>query len=813
MKRYHYKRIIAAVMSFMMTALLIGGCGSEGQQADGKDGQETDGNLAADGGSQTGGASADGTAMGRYMEEIIDLSDKLKGANGNLFALEDGELAVTEVMNLIYLSNDCGKSWETEELDVLDDLYEQDRYVDEYAIGADGTIGMICVPMTTGEDKGVAENEDGVREDIAEDGNFTEIAEDEVNFFSNFTAIIIRDNGTQIQVTLPQKEECPKHMWIADDGTVYVGTDGEELYEIAEDGSGKVYLTLEDAPQLIQFLGRYMIIDGWNYDDLVIYDMEAKEYVEDIVLSDFVRENYGNRSFNGGSFYDMYFFGGEDDVLYLAGKQGVHRHVIGGSAIEQIIDANLSSFGNPSYKVLGMVAMDNNEFVTLFSGARLVHYTYDPTVPTVPSESIKAYSLRENTMLRKAIALYQSAHPEVYVEYEIGIEDDGSVTKEDALKKLNTEIMAGEGPDLLILDDIPADSYMEKGLLKDLTPIVDSLEGDEKLFDNIVDAFRQDDGLYMIPCEANLPTMMGQEKYVSQMTNLEGVADGMEELRQDNPQKDLLMLCSPKAIMRNFIPASAPAWMTADGTLDKNAIEEFYVQMKRIYDAQMDGLPEEAIADYKQLDEEQIQYYAEGFEDMDFLYYTMDEYHYLRGARQILAGALGYAYAYAELTSVQRVKGFEEEVIIPMNGLCDNVFCASTLASINVSSEHMEHAEGLFRTLIGADGITSLGFPVNQAAFEKDLIPDSEVPSDGSYSTFAYMDENGSVFIWEIYWFDEKMAEELRQRMKTVDTPYVKNEVLEEAVLNAGADYINGESEMEEALAAVEKSMSIYLSE
>ena len=87
------------------------------------------------------------------------------------------------------------------------------------------------------------------------------------------------------------------------------------------------------------------------------------------MLSDFVKENYGNRSFNGGSFYDLYFFAGEDDVLYLAGKQGVHRHVIGGSAMERIIDANLSSFGDPSCKLLGMAALYNNEFVALFNRA------------------------------------------------------------------------------------------------------------------------------------------------------------------------------------------------------------------------------------------------------------------------------------------------------------------------------------------------------------------------------------------------------------------------------------------------------------
>lgn len=810
MKRYYCKRIIAAAMSLMMTASLLGGCGNGSQQADGGGGLGTGGSSTADGKSQEGEASLSNTAMGRYLEEAVDLSDKLQGNNGNLFALEDGKLAVTEVMNQIYISSDGGMTWEAMEPDLRDDLYEQNKYIDEYAMGADGTIGVICAPIDTGEAEEETEGED----DAGEDDSFAQVEEDDVLFFAKYTAEVIRPDGTQIQVTLPKgEEESPQHMWIDDKGTVYVGTDGEELYEIAEDGSGKAYLTLEDAPQLIQFLGSYMIIDGWNYEDLVIYDRETKEYVEDVVLSDFVKENYGNRTFNGGSFYDLYFFAGEDDVLYLAGKQGVHRHVIGGSAMEQIIDANLSSFGDPSCKLFGMAAMDNNEFVALFTKAKLVHYTYDPTVPAVPSESVKAYSLTENVMLRKAISLYQTSHPEVYVEYEIGIKDGSAVTKEDALKKLNTEIMAGEGPDLLILDDMPADSFIEKGLLKDLTPLVDSLDGDGKLFGNIVDAFRRDDGLYMIPCEAALPTIMGKEKYVSQMTDLNGIADGMEELRQDNPQKDLLMLCSPKAIMRNFVPSSAPVWMTSGGELDKKAIEEFYVQMKRVYDAQMDGLPQEALDDYWQRDKEQIQYDAEGFDDIDFSYFTMDEFNYLRGEKQIMAEVESYAYGYSELTSVQRVKGFEEDIIMPMNGLCDNVFCAKTLAALNASSDNTEHAEELFQTLIGANGITNWGFPVNQAAFEKDLIPEYDVSPEDSYSTFAFMDEDGSVFTWAIYWLDEAQADELRERMQTVDTPYVKNEVLEEAVLSAGVDYIEGECGLDEAVAAVEKSMSIYLAE
>ena len=48
------------------------------------------------------------------------------------------------------------------------------------------------------------------------------------------------------------------------------------------------------------------------------------------------------------------------------------------------------------------------------------------------------------------------------MEYETGMGDGDSVTREDALKKLNTRIMAGEGPDVIVLDDMPVDSYIEK---------------------------------------------------------------------------------------------------------------------------------------------------------------------------------------------------------------------------------------------------------------------------------------------------------------------------------------------------------------
>lgn len=160
-----------------------------------------------------------------------------------------------------------------------------------------------------------------------------------------------------------------------------------------------------------------------------------------------------------------------------------------------------------------------------------------------------------------------------------------------------------------------------------------------------------------------------------------------------------------------------------------------------------------------------------------------------------------------------KTKRFEDCVNVPMNGQSSNVFCADTLVGISAVTENAEHAEGLLRVLMGPQDISSMGFSINQESFEKSLYPDDYESPDVAYSEMAYLDENGQGFAWKIYWFDEKQAGELRNRMKTVDTPYVEDSVLEEAVYQAGIEYMRGEKGLEEAVNDVEKNMAIYMAE
>ena len=372
--------------------------------------------------------------------------------------------------------------------------------------------------------------------------------------------------------------------------------------------------------------------------------------------------------------------------------------------------------------------------------------------------------------------------------------------------------MAGQGPDFLILSDLPADSYIEKGLLADLGPLIDGLEGEEKLFDNVVDAFRKDGSLYTVPCDVNLPTILCREKYIADVQDLEDIADAMEKLRVDNPGKDLLRVCSEKGVMKTFSVGYAPFWKTEAGEIDLQAVEQFLTQTKRIYDAQMDGLPQEIVEDYERRNEEYMEYTGTRYEEDTYFAYGMDDMNYTMGYRQFLAGTLGGPYGYAELTSVPRTKQFADCINVPMDGKEGSVFCVHTLAGISAVSEHQEHAEGLLKVLLGSESPAD-GFPVNQAAFEKALYPDDYESPDVPYSDMAYVEEDGKAYTWTIYWFDEAAADALRSRIGSVNRAYVEDKALEEAVYQAGTAYMRGEMSVEEAVADVEKSMSIYMAE
>ncbi|MCI8723924.1 MAG: extracellular solute-binding protein [Ruminococcus sp.] len=121
-------------------------------------------------------------------------------------------------------------------------------------------------------------------------------------------------------------------------------------------------------------------------------------------------------------------------------------------------------------------------------------------------DKLRIYSLKPSS-IRYAATFFQEKYPELEVIYETGCTGEDSVTLTDAVRTLNTELMAGEGPDILILDGLPGDSYREKGILEDVTEIVEPEK--EKYFYNVISACNEGNTIYQIPTYFNVPVILG----------------------------------------------------------------------------------------------------------------------------------------------------------------------------------------------------------------------------------------------------------------------------------------------------------------
>lgn len=137
--------------------------------------------------------------------------------------------------------------------------------------------------------------------------------------------------------------------------------------------------------------------------------------------------------------------------VYLASESGIYSHVSGGSVMEQLADGALFTLGEPTRIPVAMLVGENGSFLIGYEDGLICSYVYDPDMPAVPEKQLNVYSLRDNASVRGAIASFRKKHPDVYVKLEIGMNGEDGVTANDAVKNLNTRLLANEGPDILLL--------------------------------------------------------------------------------------------------------------------------------------------------------------------------------------------------------------------------------------------------------------------------------------------------------------------------------------------------------------------------
>ncbi len=273
--------------------------------------------------------------------------------------------------------------------------------------------------------------------------------------------------------------------------------------------------------------------------------------------------------------------------------------------MEQLMDSSFGSFGAGDMVFQDMAVVDHENIFIAGNDSELYYYSYDEQAASVPEQELTVYALDESSYLSKAVTLFQKANPNIHVNLEFGLSGKDSVTLEDALSALNTNILAKKGPDVLILDGMPVDSYMEKGVLEDITDIVEEVEKEEGIFSNIIEGSKKDGKIYAMPARFLFSIVEGDKAALEAGGSLDKLAKRAEELKKRDRSSSVIPgNKGTRTLLRDLYYADSATWQKEDGSLDQDRITKFLENAKRIYD--VDKSDKKRIAGIRQVEMELI---------------------------------------------------------------------------------------------------------------------------------------------------------------------------------------------------------------
>ncbi|MBO5072901.1 MAG: extracellular solute-binding protein [Eubacterium sp.] len=746
-----------------MVLMLCSGCG-------GADGGKKKGN--SDDLTESGLVRA---GNGRFIEEEVTLPKEIRRIKA-MEKLADGSLEVigeSKETGTCFLlrSPDGGKKWDQKKIDGLGKDYRP-----QTAIAPDGRAVLLSY-MKEGTVNAKIADTDGTTKDVT-----FSLPDDAA-----------KDSENQIVQSLYDAE-----------GNLVVLDMHGVLYEVTAGGVCKKAYDTKGA-DIRHFSIAGTTLYAVHEDGILIFDTKEKKALDSESVLDLLVKKDGKLSENDTDRGRPLFIssGTKKDAVMLVWEDGIFHFTRGGSVMEQLADSAMTSLSGGDLTLLGLAAMDDkNILIAAYDGEsdKLFHYTYDKEAAAAPEKELSVYALDDSAFLRQAVKLFQKNNPDVHVKLEFGLSGKDGVTLEDALSTLNTNILAGKGPDVLILDGMPVDSYISKGILCDITDIVDEIDKKDGIFQGIKEGSKKDGKIYAMPVRFLISIVEGDKDTVAAGQSLPALAKRAGELRQKKPQGKNIIGKGNRTLLRDLYYADSASWQKEDGTLDQNALKEYLTYAKQMSD--LDSVGKEDDFQDKEVGDGTFGGEKVGSSNSSGL---------LSEDCQISIGSLAGIYDLQTMCSIE-VQTKTDYCL--MNSGKVRSYIPYLTAGI-IEGRSSETAKAFVRELLGkkAGNSASNGIPVNRAAYDavcEEKLHAQNVKDDSGVSTSS---KDGKTVSFEYVDLTKEDEDKLTNIIESLTTPSMTNRVIQEMVLEQGEKYLQGELSLESAAEAVLKKVNLYLAE
>lgn len=704
-----------------------------------------------------GGAGKEEIAMGRFIEQAVEIEGL--SADQGCFMLRTSQDKM-----VMYLTNEDGAlilkeqqedgSWKEMNPDYLEELnkYCQGEWIAAMALDAND-MPYICMVRRA---DGVDESKEYDAQDMR-------------------TYVIYLEDGKAIKREL-----------VVEDGLPYIIPE-----KMATTSTGKVIFSGQYLPECAYDLKTGKFIRNYSNDSGSFFVRNDKLYMLNVAESkiDIYDVNSDNtlgeipcEGVNTTSIITT----GVGESIYLITKEGIWKYENETSIATLVMDSNGTSLKLPSCElnsaiVIGekiVVLQRNSQYQPL-----LRSYSYSATTPTLPTAELNVYTLRQDDTLMEFISNYQLAHPETRINVQVGVKEDGSVTRKDAITALNTEILSGKGPDIIALDGLNINTYMDKGVLLDLSKV-----NKEDILPFVMLPYTRDEKTYALPLRFIVPTVAGEKDFLAQAASVDEFYD-----YQCQHQDEQVTSKEPLELVASRVaPGYQENWTGVNGEFQIEQIKKYLEIINSLTDPEYVNAPEEEVGYYT----DWSSIVSEGVHDYTF------------GSNKMCQGYITNITDLLLINSANEMKKNGMLQILKQNG---KTYCTPfSSVAINKNSNNKEKALEILEYMISEEtqlGETATGFPVNKKSFDRWM--SGEITNKDMYYSMSWGGPDTEEII-EYTWGNEAKIADFKEQVYKIEESCIVDEDLYNIIMNEALPYFAGNMTLDEAMENIQAKLQLY---
>lgn len=399
---------------------------------------------------------------------------------------------------------------------------------------------------------------------------------------------------------------------------------------------------------------------------------------------------------------------------------------------------------------------------------------------------LKIYSLKENSMIRSSLAFFRREHTDISINYTVGYTGEDGFSVSDAIRKLNTEIMADEGPDIIVLDNLPVEEYISKGVLEPVTDIVN--EKKDEIFFNMIEGYNKESEIFCVPTTFRIPVIIGNSEVVSAESS-KAVIDQMEQ--QESPV--LTRQDFPYAAMYMFVTSD----MVEKDGMNEEKLTAYYNDLLRL--KEMGNVTDKIVgeSDYSMNQTVDIFPYGESDVPSDIYF----------GEAKAGVGQIAYVDSYIKLNSARKQADIQFDYLNKSGG---NYYIPTEVLGINSRSSYKDAAKEFLSLYLTEEvqNTNTMGFSINRNSMRNSA---AVTDSPQYYSTIYKNLEDTSGL--DLYTLSTDEFNELLQFVELADTPVRVDAVVTETVMEQADKILYEGLDVQTAVKTVCDKINLYLKE